>query len=543
MSTTTHSEQHNLIEPYPGEETPKNPAYSYTKTYDWIKFLPLTAPARTLYELLRSYITDNDNPETSLYTCMISDEELREVFSMGWDSGRTKDGLVSMRSLYRWRRELIDTDFIRVRNRTEETWSSHGGRSRVIGRRYMVRRFPPPGMVVPFHSPWEALRSVRSRRRAEQGDTGLPLTPEGLVDGGFLPPGAACLSLESNMVTPQSKNTPADLGLGVPKKNLSKESSSSSSARGRQAGGRGAGVTPDEDEEMIMTTPAQENTVHVKDKVRETPVAETINGTKTMEFTHEHVNRMEEMARNLPGRPGKSDIQEMVPHLCAALDAGWAPSALRKYLISRCDLSKVAFPGRVYLKNAADLGEPTESEQQGAGIELCGTCDENGRTDVPGAGSSDPAGNPRVCLHGKADPWADEEYRSRVLAERQAAEEADRKAFEALKQQVEGKKALEESARAQQAAERAREAAERKRAAQEFLETAEPFSDPDAQRVRTELLTAEDPVDLEDLPGVLGIALDTLDEGVPLEDICAVISGTSREMWQDRLLDMSPVMS
>lgn len=512
MSTATFTDQAISIEDHPDDRP-----WPWTMQYDWTLFMPVSPKAKTLYMVLRSLLFDNaKNPDT--HTRVLADRHL--LFLMH----KSVNGSVSQRSLYRWRKELEDADVLVVVP-VYNTFEARpvGGRHTMSGRRYLVRRMPPKGYPVPYRSAWEVLHSEFPELR---GNSTGPVFPA----SGSSPEMADQVTQVADQVSEMATHTPSDLGFYGSSNNSSKESSSSSisRARGRKAAGDPVvAARADEDEEEITSfeVPAQK--------------------PKNIDFEHVYAKLMEGLARNLPGRPDQSDIEEMLPHLCGALDAGWSPSAIREFLVKRCDLRKVSFPGRVYAKNAACLGEPTEEEMKGARIELCGYCDEVGRTAEPGWGSADPEANPLVCLHGEPDPWADDDYRTTVLAQRREAEEAAQRAQERLREEMADRKArmaaaidrkATEAAQARAASEAGR--GDRRRRAQEFLRTAGSLGDPDADAVRRALLTADDPAELDELDDLVDLGLGVVEEGHPVSVLEEILTAP-REEWRSRMLDVS----
>ncbi|MGW7068851.1 hypothetical protein ACWGII_38035 [Streptomyces sp. NPDC054855] len=62
--------------------------------------------------------------------------------------------------------------------------------------------------------------------------------------------------------------------------------------------------------------------------------------------------------RNLPGRLGPQTVRSLAPLAMTAMADGWTLSELRRFLISRCDTTKIRCPEVIYRRDLRDLPEP-----------------------------------------------------------------------------------------------------------------------------------------------------------------------------------------
>lgn len=65
-----------------------------------------------------------------------------------------------------------------------------------------------------------------------------------------------------------------------------------------------------------------------------------------------------DFARNLPGRLGPQTARALMPLVTSAMTDGWTLSELRRFLISRCDTTKIRCPEVIYRRDLLDLPEP-----------------------------------------------------------------------------------------------------------------------------------------------------------------------------------------
>lgn len=65
-----------------------------------------------------------------------------------------------------------------------------------------------------------------------------------------------------------------------------------------------------------------------------------------------------DFARNLPGRLGPQKVRSLMPLVMSAIADGWTLSELRRFLISRCDTTKIRCPEVIYRRDLLDLPEP-----------------------------------------------------------------------------------------------------------------------------------------------------------------------------------------
>lgn len=65
-----------------------------------------------------------------------------------------------------------------------------------------------------------------------------------------------------------------------------------------------------------------------------------------------------DFARNLPGRLGPQSVRSLVPLVLTAMTDGWTLSELRRFLISRCDTTRIRRPDVIYRRDLLDLPEP-----------------------------------------------------------------------------------------------------------------------------------------------------------------------------------------
>lgn len=260
--------------------------------------------------------------------------------------------------------------------------------------------------------------------------------------------------------------------------------------------------------------------------------------TKIKDFSHTHLKAAEALVCGLPGSITGTDRKVLVRLVCAAFDGGWSPSGLAEHLRANCDLERVKFPGRVYVKHAGqDLPPAGGDEPARARRELCQVCDEQGFTGEVSACSKDPQAVPGMCLHGQPDPWDDETYRAERETERAEALYALQRAQE----EARDRKTRMERAKAQEAARRAEAKARRRREAAEFLATADSLGDEVADEVRRALLEADDPAALEDLDNLVDAGIGFVESGGSVPELRVVLARTERENWRTVLLDRSTV--
>lgn len=65
-----------------------------------------------------------------------------------------------------------------------------------------------------------------------------------------------------------------------------------------------------------------------------------------------------DFVRNLPGRLGPQTVRSLAPLVMTAMADGWTLSELRRFLISRCDTTKIRCPEVIYRRDLRDLPEP-----------------------------------------------------------------------------------------------------------------------------------------------------------------------------------------
>ncbi|MFD4482793.1 hypothetical protein ACFWPU_42730 [Streptomyces sp. NPDC058471] len=65
-----------------------------------------------------------------------------------------------------------------------------------------------------------------------------------------------------------------------------------------------------------------------------------------------------DFVRNLPGRLGPQTARSLAPLVVMAVTDGWTLSELRRFLISRCDTTKIRCPEVIYRRDLRDLPEP-----------------------------------------------------------------------------------------------------------------------------------------------------------------------------------------
>lgn len=258
------------------------------------------------------------------------------------------------------------------------------------------------------------------------------------------------------------------------------------------------------------------------------------------DFSHTHMDLVKPLVLELPGGVDAAQADEITRLVCAALDRGWAPSAVFARLREKCDLEKSRDPGAVHLYNARRLGEPSRAQAAKAAVELCRVCDEDGFTSDVSACSADPEAVPGVCLHGAADPWDDPEYRAERERERSEALYARQKAEEEARH----RKSRAEAARRREAARRAADTERRRQAATRFLESEPPIGDETADTVRRIFLTADDPADLADLETLVSMGIDLVESGSSVLELVNITVTVPREKWLTAILDrFDPVPS
>lgn len=470
---------------------PNEGRVGFTQIGDWSLCIPMSHTARTLYTILRSLVNEKEGPETR----KVSDDDLR--MAIGISEGIK---VPSRTTLYRIRGELIDLDMLQVENLYDRT--AGVGAPKIVARRYLVRREPHPGRPY-VSSSWTLFNRIAQIReegaspaemdsvpylvRALLGDS-VPYTGRSIPQTGR----KEALTSDAGFLKKPSGKKP----LPPPPP----------SARLAARRGRGSGRRTEEN--------------------------------KIKNFSHTHLDLVKGLVLELPGGVDARQAEEITRLVCAALDRGWAPSAVMAWLAGSCDLERSKIPGAVHLHNARKLGDPSRAQSANAALELCGVCDENGFTQDEGACSGDPLALPGACLHGADDPWDDEEYRARVEAERAEALYAHQKAQQKAREERD-RKARES---AQRAAQGAGEREQRRREAREFLANAGSLGDEDADAVRALLLLADDPADLEDLDDLVSLALGMLDSGSPVEKVAEVITKVPRTEWKTAFLDgLAPV--
>lgn len=252
----------------------------------------------------------------------------------------------------------------------------------------------------------------------------------------------------------------------------------------------------------------------------------------------EHADIAQALALELPGGVNARQAERIIPFLCAGFSRGWAPSAVKRWLASRCDLTRAADPGAVHLRNARLLADPSAADRQGADLELCTRCDEAGRTRDPGAVTRDPGGDRSLCLHGAPDPWDDPEVRRQLL-------EARREALEAAQAARRRARRLREEELHHKAVKQLTEAGERAlrcRAAREYLKSAPSLGSEDADQVLRMMLEAYDPPPLDEIEDMVGIAMSVVDSGVSMEMVEAIVDLNPRKCWRSRLIAKIPVL-
>lgn len=463
--------------------------YPFSMIPVWVNYSGLSNAAYRLYATLRSLSIEGDSSGTR----KLLDADLCELIS------RAQGKKIATRTLERWRDELVGKGLLKIDRIPVDTPGT--GRPR-MARRYRLVRYPRPGEVV-VRSAWDLLRTIRAEREHREGHPLPPAVtfPTKMSEN---PSDPSFPTKMSGHPTKMSGNGGADLRQRAPKNPLKQEPSSSSphpSTRLAARRGRGAGRRTEEN--------------------------------KIKNFSHTHLELVRGLVLELPGGVDARQAEEITRLVCAALDRGWAPSAVIAWLAGSCDLERSKIPGAVHLHNARKLGDPSRAQSAKAVQELCPVCDKDGFTQDVSACSKDPLATPGLCLHGADDPWDDEEYRVREEAERAEALYAQQKAQQKAREERDRK--ARESAR--RAAQSAGEAVQRRTAAREFLEKAESLGDEDADAVRALLLTADDPADLDHLDDLVSLALGMLDTGSPVSAVAEVIATVPREEWKTAFLD------
>lgn len=454
----------------------------------WINYSGLSNAAYRLYATLRSVSIEGDAKGTR----KLLDSDLCELI------GRAQGKPITTRTLERWRDELVEHGLLKI---DKAPLDRPGVGRPQMTRRYRLVKYPRQGQEV-VRSAWTLLKEIQDRREKPHPLPPAEISPtkmsENSEEGGFPTKMSECS-------TKMSENCGADLRRRGSKNPLREEPSSSSPHPStRLAARKGRGARRRKEDDKI-----------IKD------------------FSHTHLDLVKPLVLELPGGVDAAQADEITRLVCAALDRGWAPSAVFARLREKCDLEKSRNPGAVHLYNARLLGEPSRAQAAKAAVELCRVCDEDGFTSDTSACSADPEAVPDVCLHGAADPWDDPEYRAERERERSEALYARQKAEEEARH----RKSRTEAAKRREAARRAADTERRRQAATRFLESEPPIGDETADTVRRIFLTADDPADLADLETLVSMGIDLVESGSSVLELVNITVTVPREKWLTAILD------